>query len=54
MSIIAELYTSQCEGVFTEVARDCEQAVEHGDFESFINAPTKTSQVSKEQRETSE
>ncbi len=54
MSIIAELYTSQCEGVFTAVARDCEQAVEHDDFESFISAPTKTSQVSEEQRETSE
>ena len=52
--IITELFTSQCEGVFTVVARDCEQAVEHVDFESFISAPTKTSQVSEEQRETSE
>jgi hypothetical protein len=42
-TIIAELFTSQCEGVFTVVARDCEQAVEHGDFESFISAPIKTS-----------
>jgi hypothetical protein len=36
------------------VARDCEQAVEHGDFESFISASTKTSQVSEEQWQTSE
>jgi hypothetical protein len=49
-----ELSTSQCEGVFTVVARDYEQAAKYGDFESFISAPTKTSQVRVEQRETSE
>jgi hypothetical protein len=48
-TIIAELFISQCEGVFTVVARDCEQVVEHIDSESFISAPTKTSQVSEEQ-----
>jgi hypothetical protein len=53
-TIITELFTSQCEGVFTVVARDCKQAVEHGDFESFISAPIKTPQVREEQRQSSE
>jgi hypothetical protein len=53
-TIITELFTSQCEGVFTVVARDCKQVVEHDNYESLISAPTKTSQVSEEQRETSE
>jgi hypothetical protein len=40
--------------LFTVEVRDYEQAAKHGDFESFISAPTKTSQVSEEQWETSE
>jgi hypothetical protein len=52
--IITELFTSQCEGMIKVVARDCEQTVEHGDFESFISAPIKTFQVSEEQWQTSE